>query len=217
MKTEIIALTMPVKKGLNTSEELLAYCARVSNPDNQNNHKTASGLLRYLARNKHWSPFEMVSVTMEIETTRDISRQILRHVSFRFQEYSGRYAENLGFAEPREARLEDEKNRQNSIDTDDEELIAWWENAQRMIMLGAEEKYREARKRGIAKEQARVILPEGLTQTRMYMAGTLRSWIHYCSLRKGNGTQKEHIQVAKSAWDTILEYYPVLSEIDISA
>tara|TARA_R110002167_G_scaffold23110_14_gene82370 strand:- start:8022 stop:8717 length:696 start_codon:yes stop_codon:yes gene_type:complete len=198
-------------------EELVTYCARVSNPANQNNKKTAKGLLKYLIREGHWSPFEMVSVTMEITTTRDIARQILRHRSFSFQEFSQRYAdpmsESLGFS-MREARLQDTKNRQNSIEVDESEvdLHAKWRQLQHVVRLGAESAYKQAIELGIAKEQARALLPEGLTNSRVYMAGTLRSWIHFCSLRIANGTQKEHSVLAAAAWQLLKTEFPNVTD-----
>ena len=202
MKVNLIAYTCPTIKidytenkwGLFSPDEFIAYVARVSNPSNQMNTETSQKLLKYLIRNKHWSPFEMVHVTMEIETTRDIARQILRHRSFSFQEFSQRYADptkDLGFV-TRKARLQDTKNRQNSIETDDDHLKSEWVNRQKKLISKVEEDYKWAIDNGIAKEQARAVLPEGLTLSRMYMAGSLRSWIHYCDLRMGNGTQKEH-------------------------
>jgi len=179
--------------------DLVAFCARVSNPDNQMNTETSEKLVKYLVKNKHWSPFEMVNVCMEIETTRDIARQILRHRSFSFQEFSQRYADptkSLTF-ETREARLQDKKNKQNSIETDDEELNAEWHWRQNELILLAQRHYDWAVENGIAKEVARAVLPEGLTISRMYMNGTLRSWLHYIQLRSENGTQKEHIEIAK--------------------
>jgi len=196
-------------------DEFIAYVARVSNPSNQMNTETAPKLLRYLAKHKHWSPFEMVNIVMEIETTRDIARQILRHRSFSFQEFSQRYADptkDLGF-ETREARLQDTKNRQNSIETNDEELENQWLGAQESVRNHVMKAYTWAIENGIAKEQARAVLPEGLTVSRMYMNGTLRSWIHYCELRMANGTQKEHQLVAKSAWEQIVKEFPSLEQI----
>jgi thymidylate synthase (FAD) len=159
---------------------------------------------------QHWSPFEMVSLTMEIKTTRDISRQILRHRSFSFQEFSQRYAEATEF-EDRECRLQDEKNRQNSIETDNQDILEWWDTVQRNVIWAANNRYTEALKKGIAKEQARALLPEGLTGTTLYMAGTLRSWIHYCQLRSAHGTQKEHMQIAQECWKIISEHFPDIS------
>ncbi len=195
--------------------EFVAYVARVSNPDNQNNTLTADKLLGYLAKHHHWSPFEMVNIVMEINTTRDIARQILRHRSFSFQEFSQRYADptqSLGFT-TREARLQDLKNRQNSVETDDETLTEHWEWVQGALQEKVMECYNWAIANGIAKEQARAVLPEGLTNSRLYMNGTLRSWIHYCDLRMSNGTQKEHMEVAANAWEEILKVFPSLSTI----
>jgi thymidylate synthase (FAD) len=211
---KIVAITNPLVEGVDTADQFIAYCARVSNPSNQMNNETSSKLLRYCIRNQHWSIFEMVNVVMEITTTRDIARQILRHKSFTFQEFSQRYAdptEDLGFV-LREARLQDQKNRQNSIDTDDNRLQTMWELKQKLVQDAAKEAYDWSIKNGIAKEQARAVLPEGLTVSRMYMNGTLRSWIHYCELRVGNGTQKEHREVAKSAWDHLAVYFKFLTE-----
>ena len=217
----IIAVTQPTICTSNdpeapylTVDEFVAYVARVSNPSNQNNTLTAPKLLRYLAKHKHWSPFEMVNVVMEINTTRDIARQILRHRSFSFQEFSQRYADptkDLGFV-TREARLQDTKNRQNSIETNDEHLTEDWDWLQLALQEKAKEVYNWAIYRGIAKEQARAVLPEGLTVSRMYMNGTLRSWIHYCQLRMGPETQKEHREVARDAWYQITEVFPSLKD-----
>jgi thymidylate synthase (FAD) len=196
-------------------DEFIAYVARVSNPSNQMNTQTAPKLLKYLAKHKHWSPFEMVSICMEIDTTRDIARQILRHRSFSFQEFSQRYADptqDLGFVW-RDARLQDLKNRQNSIETDDEELQKQWMIKQGLLINEVDNVYKWAIENGIAKEQARAVLPEGLTQSRMYMNGTLRSWIHYCELRMGVETQKEHREIALMAWDEITRIFPSLSDV----
>jgi len=197
-------------------DEFIAYVARVSNPSNQMNTETAPKLLRYLAKHKHWSPFEMVSICMEIDTTRDIARQILRHRSFSFQEFSQRYADptkDLGFV-TREARLQDTKNRQNSIEiTQGTPLTERWEEVQQKVIDAAQEAYRWASHNNIAKEQARAVLPEGLTQSRMYMNGTLRSWIHYCELRMNNGTQKEHREIATMAWNEITKIFPSLTDV----
>lgn len=195
-----------------TPDEFIAYCARVSNPSNQNNTQTAQKLINYLIRNEHWSPFEMVSVTMEIKTTRDIGRQILRHRSFSFQEFSQRYAEVAELIQIREARLQDKKNRQNSIEVDDEEINTWWLRAQAGVKAYAIDVYLSALKMGIAKEQARAALPEGLTMSTMYMAGTLRSWLHYIKLRSANGTQKEHQDIAIKARNELLKDFPSCSE-----
>ena len=207
-KVSLVALSQPSAiTDCNTAGELVAYTARVSNPANQNNTKTASKLLGYLIKEDHWSPFEMVHMTMEIITTRDIARQIIRHRSFAFQEFSQRYAEQTNF-ETRECRLQDEKNRQNSVDTDDRVLKEWWSMEQAKVKNLAERSYKEALKQGIAKEQARALLPEGMTESTLYMAGSLRSWIHYCELRRGNGTQKEHMIVADQCWDIIKQHFP---------
>ncbi len=193
---------------------LISYCARVSNPNNQMNEETSEKLIKYLIKNKHWSPFEMVNVCLEIETTRDISRQILRHRSFSFQEFSQRYADPTeNEFVTREARLQDKKNRQNSIELDYEsELHHTWYTKQQMIIHESEMAYRWAIKNGIAKEQARVVLPEGLTLSRMYMNGTLRSWVHYIELRTGNGTQKEHREIARECAIEIAKVFPLIYE-----
>jgi len=192
--------------------QLVAYCARVSNPGNQNNEKTAEKLVQYLIKHKHWSPLEMVSACLEIETTRDIGRQILRHRSFSFQEFSQRYADptqDMSFT-TREARLQDNKNRQNSIDLPLEDSINYvWEAYQEVVIERCRQAYEWAVNAGIAKEQARAVLPEGLTMSRMYVNGTLRSWIHYIQLRSENGTQKEHIEIAKAVGDVIYNIFPL--------
>jgi thymidylate synthase (FAD) len=208
---KLIGVTHPVmvNSSMNDAQGLIAYCARVSNPANQENSETDK-LLSYMIRNQHWSPFEMVNVVMEIETTRDIARQILRHRSFSFQEFSQRYAEVTEMHPPREARLQDTKNRQNSIEVDDEELQGLWDDIQLNLLLDAEEAYKWAIENGIAKEQARVVLPEGLTMSRMYMNGTLRSWIHYVELRCGNGTQKEHREIAEACKEILVQEFPFL-------
>ena len=196
-------------------QELIAYCARVSNPSNQNNTATSKKLLRYLAREKHWSPFEMVSACLEIETTRDIARQILRHRSFSFQEFSQRYAdpvEDLDINNLRDARLQDTKNRQNSIDTNDPDLKLEWLKKQAEVVSRAKNSYKWAIENGIAKEQARSVLPEGMTGSRLYMNGTLRSWMHYIELRSGNGTQKEHQEVALECGKVLSEIFPIMEE-----
>lgn len=190
----------------------VAYAARVSNPGNQNNEETAEKLVRYLIKHQHWSPLEMVSLCLEIETTRDIARQILRHRSFSFQEFSQRYAiANLGW-EHKETRLQDTKNRQNSIETDDTMLANDWYRAQQRVIFAVEREYEWALKNGIAKEQARAVLPEGLTLSRMYMNGTLRSWVHYIHLRSANGTQKEHRDVALACAKAIEPVFPLITE-----
>jgi len=216
---KIVGITKPVGFAvtgeIQTPDDLVAYIARVSNPSNQHNMLTAERLLKYLVKNKHWSPFEMVNVVMEIETTRDIARQILRHRSFSFQEFSQRYADptqDLGFV-TREARLQDHKNRQNSIETEDNDLQKSWTIKQTQLSHEARLAYKWAIDKGIAKEQARAVLPEGLTVSRMYMNGNLRSWIHYCDLRMSNGTQKEHREIAVSCWNLIINEFPSLYEL----
>ena len=214
MNVKVVAYTHPYNYS-STAEDFISYVARVSNPLNQNNTLTSNKLLQYLVRNKHWSPFEMAHVVMEINTTRDIARQILRHRSFSFQEFSQRYADptdDLGFS-TRDSRLQDPKNRQNSIDNNDYKLLDLWKDKQAKVINEALGAYKWALKKGIAKEQARAVLPEGLTMSRLYMAGSVRSWIHYCQLRMANGTQKEHREVAESCWNNLLEIYPVLSGI----
>ncbi|MAI39418.1 FAD-dependent thymidylate synthase [Alteromonas sp.] len=207
-KVSLVALSKPsATTDCSTASELVAYTARVSNPGNQNNKKTAPKLLSYLMREDHWSPFEMVHMTMEIKTTRDIARQILRHRSFSFQEFSQRYAEATEW-EKREARLQDPKNRQNSVETEDRLLQESWNMQQATVIRAAKEAYNWALERGIAKEQARAVLPEGNTMSTLYMAGSLRSWIHYCDLRRGNGTQKEHMLVADQCWEIIGQHFP---------
>jgi len=207
-EVNLIALSKPsATTDCHSAEQLVAYAARVSNPENQNNTKTASKLLKYLIRNEHWSPLEMVHITMEIKTTRDIARQILRHRSFSFQEFSQRYAVATEF-EKRDARLQDEKNRQNSVETDDKGLAEWWSIEQTKAVNRAEMAYNDALRKGIAKEQARALLPEGLTGSTLYMAGSLRSWVHYCQLRMANGTQKEHMEIAAKCWDIVGVHFP---------
>ena len=193
--------------------EQVAFAARVSNPANQNNSETSEKLVRYLIKNQHWSPLEMVSVCLEIETTRDIARQILRHRSFSFQEFSQRYADasQLGF-EMKEARMQDTKNRQNSIVTNNLALQAWWEERQKRVIEESKNAYEWALVNGIAKEQARAVLPEGMTGSRLYMNGTLRSWVHYIQLRSANGTQKEHQDVALACADAIETIFPMIKE-----
>lgn len=198
MPVKLIAKTMPVDPEFGkTMSEFIGYCARISNPANQWNHDTSQKLLDYLERNKHFSPFEMANIVLEIETTRDIARQILRHRSFSFQEFSQRYAESLPFAEAKEARLQDSKNRQNSIEIDDERLKWDWQGKQEALIEHAAEAYQWAIGRGIAKEVARVVLPEGLTMSRLYMNGTVRSWMTYLAVRLDPTTQKEHRELAK--------------------
>jgi thymidylate synthase (FAD) len=196
-------------------QDLIAFCARVSNPSGQLNMETSAKLIKYLIKHKHWSPLEMVSACMEIETTRDIARQILRHRSFSFQEFSQRYADptkDLEFV-TREARLQDTTNRQNSIDTEDASLQATWENKQLNVIEAAQKAYAWAIENGIAKEQARAVLPEGNTVSRMYMNGTLRSWVHYIELRGANGTQKEHMDIAHACARVIADVFPLADEM----
>jgi len=222
MKAKLISVSKPTREmyndGLVNAQDLIAFCARVSNPSNQLNLGTAEKLIRYLAKHKHWSPFEMVSACVEVETTRDIARQLLRHRSFSFQEFSQRYADptkDLEFVH-RDARLQDEKNRQNSIELDmsDEhrKLSYMWENLQRDLIAKAKDVYTWAIENGIAKEQARAVLPEGLTMSRLYVNGTIRSWIHYIELRSGNGTQLEHIELARACACAIHEAFPMIEE-----
>ena len=209
MRVTLIGMTAP-SNDHKSAEDLIVYMARVSNPNNQDNTQGNDKLIRYLIKNQHWSPFEMVSLVMEINTTRDIARQILRHRSFSFQEFSQRYADptkELSF-ELRSARLQDYKNRQKSIETDDIELQNKWNLMQQALINNAEHAYNWAIQSGIAKEQARAVLPEGNTQSRLYMNGTLRSWIHYCQLRMENGTQKEHAEIANECWDIIAAQFP---------
>jgi len=211
MSVKLTSFSKPVDDA-QSLQDLVAYCARVSNPANQNNTQTNEKLIRYLIKNNHWSPLEMVSVCLEIETTRDIARQILRHRSFSFQEFSQRYAvADLGF-ECKEARLQDKKNRQNSIQTDNVDLQNEWEAQQKRVADNAEAAYKWALDNGIAKEQARAVLPEGMTLSRMYMNGTLRSWVHYISLRSGNGTQKEHRDIAIACAKAIEPIFPMINE-----
>jgi thymidylate synthase (FAD) len=211
MSVKLTSFSKPVDDS-QSLQDLVAYCARVSNPANQNNTQTNEKLIRYLIKNNHWSPLEMVSVCLEIETTRDIARQILRHRSFSFQEFSQRYAvADLGF-ECKEARLQDKKNRQNSIQTDNADLQNEWEAQQKRVADNAQTAYKWALDNGIAKEQARAVLPEGMTLSRMYMNGTLRSWVHYISLRSGNGTQKEHRDVAIACAKAIEPIFPMINE-----
>jgi len=216
MKVSLISYSQPsqelIDQGITNAQELVAYCARVSNPNNQSNTETSEKLIRYLIRHAHWSPLEMVSVCLEIETTRDIARQILRHRSFSFQEFSQRYAVADVEFESREARLQDTVNRQNSIDTQDEALKKHWQLQQQQVQDYARSAYQWALARGIAKEQARAVLPEGMTASRLYMQGTLRSWVHYIELRSGNGTQKEHQQIACACAEAIKPIFPMIKE-----
>jgi thymidylate synthase (FAD) len=212
MKIELISYSQPDVYFVENMTELVAFCARVSNPSNQTNKDTSEKLIRYLVKNQHWSPLEMVNVCLEIETTRDIARQILRHRSFSFQEFSQRYAvADLGF-EYKEARLQDVKNRQNSIKNDDEQLNEVWIKFQKDVILEATKTYQWAINNGIAKEQARAVLPEGVTVSRLYMNGTLRSWVHYIQLRSANGTQKEHQDIALACVKEIEPIFPMIKE-----
>jgi thymidylate synthase (FAD) len=214
MKVELISYTQPAEYFAENMTELVAFCARVSNPSNQSNKDTSEKLIRYLIKNAHWSPLEMVNMCLEIETTRDIARQMLRHRSFSFQEFSQRYADptkELDFV-TREARLQDAKNRQNSIVVDDPNLQYEWDRKQLKLIELAKETYQWAIERGIAKEQARAVLPEGNTVSRLYMNGTLRSWIHYIQLRSANGTQKEHMEVAQKCAEVIAKVFPMAKE-----
>ena len=214
MKIELISYSQPDVYFVENMTELVAFCARVSNPSNQNNKDTSEKLIRYLVKNQHWSPLEMVSMCLEIETTRDIARQILRHRSFSFQEFSQRYADptqELDFV-TREARLQDTKNRQNSIETSNLALQSFWETRQKKVIEEAKSAYDWAIANGIAKEQARAVLPEGLTVSRLYMNGTLRSWIHYIQLRSANGTQKEHKEIALKCAEVIAKVFPMANE-----
>jgi len=221
MKVKLVSYSQPTEEftlvGIDNAQELIAYCARVSNPANQLNTETSEKLIRYLVKHQHWSPLEMVSACIEIETTRDIARQILRHRSFSFQEFSQRYADPTAELSEafvlREARLQDTKNRQNSVETDDTQLAIEWERAQKRVLFAVEREYKWAIANGIAKEQARAVLPEGLTISRLYMNGTLRSWIHFIELRSANGTQKEHQQIAVECARVIATVFPMVSNL----
>jgi|TARA_R110002074_G_scaffold178914_2_gene342815 thymidylate synthase (FAD) len=216
MKVRLVSYSKPSEfqtydEPLKSTQDLIAYCAKVSNPNHQINTATHEKLLNYLVKHKHWSPFEMASACLEIQTTRDIAHQIVRHRSFSFQEFSQRYAnpdEQGDMFEYSEARLQDPKNRQNSIKTDDGKLQLEWEHAQRRIGVLAKKEYDWAIKNGIAKEQARKVLPEGITKTTLYMNGTIRSWIHYVELRGANGTQQEHMDIAHACADAIAKIFP---------
>jgi thymidylate synthase (FAD) len=226
MNVALVSYSQPTEEfrsqGVDDAQELIAYCARVSNPANQFNTETSERLIRYLIKHQHWSPLEMVSACLEIVTTRDIARQILRHRSFSFQEFSQRYADPTAELDEafvlREARFQDTKNRQNSVDFDmaDEaqKLLAFeWERAQKRVLYAVKKEYKWAIDNGIAKEQARAVLPEGLTVSRMYMNGTLRSWIHYMELRASNGTQKEHQEIARACAQAIAAIFPMTSTL----
>jgi len=212
---KLAAITRPEIDGVNSAEEFIAYCARVSNPTNQMNTETAGRLLKYCIDNDHWSIFETVSLTLEIKCTRDIGRQILRHRSFTFQEFSQRYAavdiDNMFSF--RECRLQDKNNRQSSTPTSDKQLEDWFVLNQARVQKVCGEFYQASLDKGIAKEQARCSLPEGMTMSHMYMTGTLRSWIHYCMLRTGNGTQREHSYIARDAWDIVSDEFPSIGHI----
>jgi thymidylate synthase (FAD) len=214
MKVKLISYSQPVDiPGVLDAQELIAFCARVSNPSNQTNSETSEKLIRYLIKHQHWSPLEMVSACLEIHTTRDIARQMLRHRSFSFQEFSQRYADptkDLNFVY-REARLQDTANRQNSIDTDDADLQQQWHRWQNNVITEARMAYNWAIENGIAKEQARAVLPEGLIESRLYMNGTLRSWVHYIDLRRAHGTQKEHQEIALACAEVIAKIFPLIS------
>ena len=219
MQVRLVSYSQPTedfsKEGVDNAQELIAYCAKVSNPSNQINKETSERLIRYLIKNAHWSPLEMVNACLEVETTRDIARQMLRHRSFSFQEFSQRYAnptQDLDFI-LREARLQDPKNRQNSIEVNDINLQSKWNELQNDVIDKAKTAYRWAVENGIAKEQARVVLPEGNTISRLYINGTLISWIHYIDLRSAHGTQKEHTEIAKACAEVIAEIFPMAKSI----
>ncbi len=219
MNVKLISYSQPTEEfaslGVDDAQELIAYCARVSNPSNQLNTETSEKLIKYLVKHQHWSPLEMVSACIEITTTRDIARQILRHRSFSFQEFSQRYADptkDLNFV-TREARLQDPKNRQNSVEVEDTDLQNEWFRAQQRVIYAAKREYEWAIKNGIAKEQARAVLPEGLIESRLYMNGTLRSWIHFIELRSANGTQKEHQEVAVACAKAIAAIFPMATDL----
>lgn len=217
MKARLIAFTRTQQLGLESAQDLIAYCARVSNPANQMNTETSEKLIRYLIKHKHWSPLEMASATMEVETTRDIARQLLRHRSFSFQEFSQRYADPTKEMDDafvlREARLQDKTNRQNSVETNDSRLQMLWSAQQNKVITAAKEAYQWAIDNGIAKEQARSVLPEGNTKSTLYVNGTLRSWVHYIELRSANGTQKEHMELAIECGKAIAEIFPLVKEL----
>lgn len=219
MEVKLVSQSLPSAEMLGNDiincQDLIAFCARVSNPSNQLNKDTNEKLIKYLIKHKHWSPLEMVSACIEITTTRDIARQILRHRSFAFQEFSQRYADptkDLGFV-LRDSRLQDTKNRQNSIESDDGDLLIEWFDQQQKVIDAAKDAYKWAIDHGIAKEQARAVLPEGNTESRMYMNGTLRSWVHYIELRSGNGTQKEHMDIAVACAKEIAKIFPMINEL----
>jgi len=220
MSVKLVSYTTPSNefhdKGLENVQDLVAFCAKVSNPASQINKETSEKLIKYLIKHQHWSPLEMANAVLEIETTRDIAHQIVRHRSFAFQEFSQRYANPSEMGDMfvlRECRLQDTKNRQNSVETDDRELTRNWEIKQQMVINASKEAYEWAINNGIAKEQARVVLPEGNTKTRLYMNGTIRSWVHYIELRSANGTQKEHMEIAIACAKVIAQIFPIAKEL----
>ena len=220
MSVKLVSYSKPsedfLEEGLEDAQDLIAFCARVSNPTNQMNTETSAKLIKYLIKHKHWSPLEMVSACLEINTTRDIAHQIVRHRSFAFQEFSQRYANPQDMEDAftyREARLQDPKNRQNSIEVEDDALQIAWGKKQKEVIDRCREVYNWALSEGIAKEQARVVLPEGLTKTRLYMNGSLRSWVHYVELRGGHGTQKEHMDIAHTCAKVIANIFPIINEL----
>ncbi len=220
MNVKLVSYTQPteefIEEGLENIQDLVAFCAKVSNPTAQINKETSERLIKYLIKHQHWSPLEMANATLEIETTRDIAHQIVRHRSFAFQEFSQRYADPAEMGNQftlRECRLQDQKNRQNSIETDNDELSRLWDIKQQMVINASKEAYEWAIENGIAKEQARVVLPEGCTKTRLYMNGTIRSWVHYIELRGANGTQKEHMEIAHACAKVIAEIFPLANDI----
>ena len=220
MAVRLVSYTQPTQEwkeeGLENVQDLIAFCAKVSNPSAQINKETSERLIKYLIKHQHWSPLEMANATMEIETTRDIAHQIVRHRSFAFQEFSQRYANPAEMGDMfvlRECRLQDTKNRQNSVETDDRELTRNWEIKQQMVINASKEAYEWAINNGIAKEQARVVLPEGNTKTRLYMNGTIRSWVHYIELRSANGTQKEHMEIAIACAKAIASIFPLVNDL----
>jgi len=220
MKVKLVSYSAPTeeysKEGIEDVQDLISYCARVSNPANQFNTETSEKLIKYLIKHKHWSPLEMASACLEIETTRDIAHQIVRHRSFSFQEFSQRYANPQDMEDAfviRECRMQDEKNRQNSVEATDPQLMTFWEQHQKKVIEQAKVAYDWAIAHGIAKEQARAVLPEGCTKTRLLMNGTLRSWVHYIELRSSNGTQKEHMEIAKACGEVIASIFPLMEEL----
>ena len=220
MSVKLVSYSKPsddfLEEGLEDAQDLIAFCARVSNPTNQMNTETSAKLIKYLIKHKHWSPLEMVSACLEINTTRDIAHQIVRHRSFAFQEFSQRYANPQDMEDAftyREARLQDPKNRQNSIEVEDDALQIAWGKKQKEVIDRCREVYNWALSEGIAKEQARVVLPEGLTKTRLYMNGSLRSWVHYVELRGGHGTQKEHMDIAHACAKVITQIFPIINDL----